>query len=139
MQAMALLSLDVRRGGMALNPCNTLNGDSGGLGVPRCPTRSLPAHACQVFELSTEIVIKPAIDEWVVAGTAHGKPVEGEVESIACADDLARDKHYVAVEGEPADGKHCNHCHQHLDCLLLLLPVGEILLGRYITNGISPP
>lgn len=35
----------------------------------------------------------------VVAGTAHGRPVEGEVEGIVGADDLAGQQEDIAVEG----------------------------------------
>lgn len=101
--------------------------------------RPLPAHAQKVLQLSTEVLIEPAVDEGVVACATHGQPVEGEVNGIAAADSLAGQEHHVAVEREPADSEDHDHHGQHLDSLLLLLAVGEVLLGGDVADGVAPP
>ena len=97
------------------------------------------AHAQQCLQLYPEVLIEPAVDEGVVAGTAHGKPVEGKVEGVVGADNLAGEQEDVAVEGEPAEGKKDHHQHQHLNGLLLLAPQGQVLLRGHVADGVAQP
>jgi len=98
-----------------------------------------PAHTQQGLQLRPEVLIQPTVNEGIVASTAHGKPVESEVQSIAAVDGSAGDQHHVAVQREPAHCKHNHHHHQHLQCHLLLPLMGIVLLHGDVPNGISQP
>ena len=124
-----LLRLRYHSGGGGGGGCG-----SGG-GSPLPPGK----HAQQPFELSPEAVVEPAVDEGVVAGAAHGQPVEGEVEDVVGRDGVAGEQQHVAVEREPAHGEHHHHRHQHLDGALALAPLQEILLACHVTDGIGMP
>lgn len=72
-----------------------------------------PAEVKEEPQLLTEGGVEAAVDEGVVAGGAHGQPVEAEVEGIGGLDCVTGQQHHVAVEWEPTDCKHANHQEQH--------------------------
>lgn len=98
-----------------------------------------PAHAQERLEFSPEALIQPAVDEGIVAGAAHCKPVKGKVERVVAADDLAGHEHQVAVQGEPTDGKDDHHQHEHLEGHLLLTAVRVVLFQGDVPYGITQP
>lgn len=56
-----------------------------------------PAHVQEEPQLLTEGRVQAAVDKGVVAGGAHGQPVETEVESVGGGDGVAGQQHHVAV------------------------------------------
>lgn len=98
-----------------------------------------PAHTQQGFQLRSEALIQPTVNEGVVASAAHSKPVKSKVQSIATVDGPTGDQHHVAVQGEPAYCKHNHHHHQHLQRHLLFPLMGVVLLHGEVPNGISQP
>lgn len=96
-------------------------------------------HAQEGSELCTEALIQPAVNERVVAGAAHGKPVQGKVERVLGLDAQAGDEHYVTIEWKPADSEDHHNQHQHLDAFLLVPVVGDVLLCGDVTNGVAQP
>lgn len=62
-----------------------------------CGARRFSADVEQSLQLRSETVVEPAVDEGVVAGAAHRKPVKGEVEGVVGADGLAGEEDDVAV------------------------------------------
>lgn len=108
----------------------------GGGGARPPPPRT---HGQQPLQLGPEAVVEPAVDEGVVAGAAHGQPVEGEVEGVVGVDGSAGEQEHVAVEREPAHGEHHHHRHQHLDGALPLAPLQEVLLARHVADSVPAP
>lgn len=72
-----------------------------------------PAEEEEGPELLAEGGVEAAVDEGVVAGGAHGQPVEAEVEGVGGVDGVAGQQHHVAVERKPADGEDAHHQEQH--------------------------
>lgn len=64
------------------------------------------------------VAVHPAVQQWVSEGGAHGDHVEDGVEQavVAHVQHRAVDVRgqLEGVEGQPADGKHHHHGHQHL-------------------------
>lgn len=104
-----------------------------------CGPGGFSAHAEQSLQLRSEAVIEPAVDEGVVAGAAHCKPVEGEVQGVVGVDGLAGEEDDVAIQGEPANCEEDDNEHQHLDGLLVLFAKDEVLLSGDVPDDIAQP
>lgn len=98
-----------------------------------------PAAVKKEPQLLAERGIQAAVDERVVAGGAHGQPVKAEIESVGGVDGLAREQHHIAVEREPADGKHNNNQEQHGQCASPLLSLSGVLSCCRVTNDVVAP
>lgn len=86
-----------------------------------------PAEVEEELQLLAEGGVEAAVDEGVVAGGAHGQPVEAEVEGVGGVDGLAGQQHHVAVEREPADGEYADHQEQHGQRAPALSPLVGVL------------
>lgn len=99
----------------------------------------LMAHSQQGPEFCAEAFIEPTVDEGVVAGTAHGHPMESKVKGVAVTDGLVGHEDQVAIQGEPADTKHQHDHQQHLQGHLLFPLMGIVLIHGHIANGVPHP
>lgn len=101
--------------------------------------RLLTAHSQQGPEFCAETFVEPAVHEGVVAGAAHGHPMESNVKGIAVIDGLAGHEDQVAIQGEPAETKHHHDYQQHLQGHFLFLLMGIVLIHGHIANGVPHP
>lgn len=95
-----------------------------------------PAEVEEEPQLLAEGGVEAAIDEGVVAGGAHGQPVEAKVESIGGLDGVAGQQHHVAVEWKPTDCKHAHHQEQHGQGATALPPLVGVLGHSGGANGV---
>lgn len=95
-----------------------------------------PAEVEEEPQLLAECGVEAAIDEGVIAGRAHGQPVETKVERIGGLDGVAGQQHHVAVEWEPTDCKHAHHQEQHGQRATPLSPLVGMLGHCDGANGI---
>lgn len=86
-----------------------------------------PAEVEEEPQLLAEGGVEAAVDEGVVAGGAHGQPVEAEVEGVGGLDRVAGQQYHVAVEWEPTDCKHGHHQEQHGQGATALSPLVGVL------------
>jgi len=77
-------------------PRQSVGRDSGGKPLFHRAGR-FSADVEQSLQFCPEAVIEPAVDEGVVAGAAHCKPVKGEVQGVVGADGLAGEQDDVAI------------------------------------------
>lgn len=85
---------------------------------PVPPSVPTPAALEDGQESGAVVAVHPAIQQWVGEGGAHGDHVEDGVEEA----EVAHVQHRAVdvrgqlegMEGQPADGEHHHHGHQHL-------------------------